>query len=73
MVYRVKRYGKAVPPLASDGERRLFSGSDADLVGDLRALRNLGVSAIDVEVEGNDAVATLANMRRFKDSIFARV
>ncbi len=73
VAYRVKRYGEAVPPVASDGERRLFSGSVADVVADLRALRDLGVSAIDVEVEGPDADATLANMRRFKDTIFARM
>jgi hypothetical protein len=36
-------------------------------------LRDLGVTAIDVEVEGHDADETLANMRRFKDTIFARV
>ena len=48
-------------------------GSDADIVGDLRALRELGVIAIDVEVEGHDEAATLANMRRFKETIFARV
>ncbi|HEX4171933.1 MAG TPA: LLM class F420-dependent oxidoreductase [Acetobacteraceae bacterium] len=73
IVYRVKRYGEAVPPVASDGERRLFSGSDADIVADLRALRDLGVTAIDVEVEGQDEAATIANMRRFKDAIFARI
>ena len=73
VAYRVKRYGEAVPPLASDGGRRLFSGSIADVVADLRALRDLGVSAIDVEVEGPDADATLANMRRFKETIFARM
>jgi probable F420-dependent oxidoreductase len=73
VVYRVKRYGEVVPPVASDGERRLFSGSDADIVGDLRALRDLGVGAIDVEVEGQDETATLANMRRFKETIFARI
>jgi probable F420-dependent oxidoreductase len=73
VVFRVKRYGDAVAPIASDGERRLFSGSDADIVGDLRALAKLGVTAIDVEVEGHDEAATLANMRRFKDTIFARV
>jgi probable F420-dependent oxidoreductase len=73
VVYRVKRYGEVVPPLASDGERRLFSGSDADIVADLRALAELGVTAIDVEVEGPDIAATLANMRRFKETIFARV
>jgi hypothetical protein len=72
-VYRVKRYGDSVPPVASDGERRLFSGAEADIVGDLRALRDLGVTAIDVEVEGGDEATTLANMRRFKETIFARV
>src|ERR1700761_1416173 len=73
VVYRVKRYGHAVSPTASDGERRLFSGSHADIVGDLSALHELGVSAIDVEVEGHDEAATIANMRRFKEEIFARV
>jgi probable F420-dependent oxidoreductase len=73
VVYRVKRYGDVVAPVASDGERRLFSGSDADIVADLRALRDLGVTAIDVEVEGHDADETLANMRQFKDTIFAKV
>jgi probable F420-dependent oxidoreductase len=73
VVYRVKRYGDAVAPVASDGERRLFSGSDADIIDDLRALRDLGVTAIDVEVEGNDEAATIANMQRFRATIFARV
>ena len=73
VVYRVKRYGDVVPPVASDGERRLFSGNDADIVGDLRALRELGVAAIDVEVEGHDEAATIATMRRFKETIFSRV
>ena len=73
VVFRVKRYGGAVAPVGSDGERRLFSGSDTDIVSDLRALAQLGVTAIDVEVEGHDEAATLANMRRFKDTIFARV
>jgi probable F420-dependent oxidoreductase len=73
VVYRVKRYGEAVPPVASDGERRLFSGSVADIVSDLRSLRELGVTAIDVEVEAHDADATIANMRNFKESIFARL
>ena len=72
VVYRVKRYGDAVPPRASDGERRLFSGSVADIVGDLRALRDLGVTAIDVEVEAGDAAATLANMRHFREAVCAR-
>jgi probable F420-dependent oxidoreductase len=73
VVYRVKRYGDVVPPVASNGERRLFSGSDSDIVADLRALRDLGVTAIDVEVEGNDETATIANMQRFRETIFARI
>jgi probable F420-dependent oxidoreductase len=73
VVYRVKRYGDAVAPVASDGERRLFSGGDADILDDLRALRDLGVTAIDVEVEGNDEAATIANMQRFRKTIFARI
>ena len=73
VVYRVKRYGRSVPPVASDKERRLFSGDDADIIADLRALRDLGVTAIDVEVEGHDEVATIAKMRRFKETIFHRI
>jgi probable F420-dependent oxidoreductase len=73
VVYRVKRYGDAVAPVASDGERRLFSGSDGDIVADLRALHGLGVTAIDVEVEGHDETATIANMQRFRETIFARI
>src|ERR1700760_1517092 len=30
--FRVKRYGAPVPPKANNGERRLFSGSEADLI-----------------------------------------
>ena len=73
LTYRVKRYGAAVPPVASDGERRLFSGSDTDLVADLRALRELGVAAIDIDFERPDAAASLAEMRRFHEHIIARV
>ena len=52
VAFRVKRYGAAVPPKASDGERRLFSGSEADLIGDLRALPRAGqhVAAPNVDV-----------------------
>jgi probable F420-dependent oxidoreductase len=73
VVYRVKRYGQAVPPTASDGERRLFSGAAADIVADLRTLRELGVTAIDVEVEGPDEATTIANMHHFRAAIFDRI
>ena len=73
MTYRVKRYGEAVPGTASDGERRLFSGGTADLVGDFRALRDLGVSAVDIDFERPDADASIAEMRRFKETVLARI
>lgn len=73
LTYRVKRYGEAVPDKASDGERRLFSGSAADIVGDFQALRGLGVSAIDIDFERPDPDASLTEMRRFKETVLARL
>jgi hypothetical protein len=69
----VKRTGDAVPPLASDGEHRLFSGSDAALIGDIRALRDLGVTAIDFDFERPDPDAVIAEMRAFRERVLARV
>ena len=57
----------------AEGERRLFSGSDADIAGDLRALRALGVSAVDIDFERPDDEVSLAEMRRFSDEVIARV
>lgn len=66
VVYRVKRLGESVPARASDGERRLFSGSDADMLGDLRALRAAGVTGLDVDIERADADASIAELRRLR-------
>jgi alkanesulfonate monooxygenase SsuD/methylene tetrahydromethanopterin reductase-like flavin-dependent oxidoreductase (luciferase family) len=71
--YRVKRYGAAVPPKASDGERRLFSGSEADLIADLRALRDAGVTAIDIDFGRPSAKEVIAEMRRFKAAVLDKV
>jgi probable F420-dependent oxidoreductase len=73
LTYRIKRYGTALPDRGSDGERRLFSGGDADIAADFRALRELGVRAVDIDVERPDADATLAEMRRFKEQVIARI
>ena len=72
--FRVKRYGAAVPPKATDGERRLFSGSEADIIADFRALKEAGVTAIDVDFGGRpDAAATLAEMRRFREAVIEKI
>jgi probable F420-dependent oxidoreductase len=73
LTYRVKRTGDAVPPNASDGARRLFSGSEAAIIGDVRALRDLGVSAIDFDFERPDADAVIAEMRTFRERVLAKV
>src|SRR5436309_7722730 len=73
LTYRVKRYGDAVPAIASDGNRRLFSGSDADLIADIRTLRDLGVTAIDFDFERPRADDVIAEMRSFRDHVLARV
>ena len=72
LTYRVKRYGDAVAPDASDGNRRLFSGGDAELVADIRALRDLGVAAIDFDFERPQEAAVIAAMRAFRERILAK-
>lgn len=71
--FRVKRYGDAVPPKASDGERRLFSGSDHELIADFRALRDLGVGAIDIDFARPTADALLTEMKRFRVAVIDRI
>ena len=73
VAYRVKRYGAAVPALASNGERRLFSGSEADIIGDFRALRDMGVTAIDIDFGRPDAAAMIAEMRRFRAAVIEKI
>ncbi len=73
LTYRVKRYGDAVPALASDGNRRLFSGSDADIIGDIHALGELGVTAIDFDFERDGRDAVIAEMRGFHERVLAKV
>jgi len=71
--FRVKRYGSAVPPKANDGERRLFSGSEADLIADLRALKKLGVGDIDIDFGRPTADAMLAEMKRFRAAVIEKI
>ena len=73
VAYRVKRYGAAVPPVASNGERRLFSGSEADVIGDFRALHDLGVTAIDIDFGRPDAASVIAEMRRFRAAVIEKI
>ena len=73
LTYRIKRCGRDLPDRASDGERRLFSGSDADLIGDIHALGDLGVTALDFDFERPQEAAVIAEMRSFRERILAKV
>jgi probable F420-dependent oxidoreductase len=73
LAYRVKRYGGRVPLRASDGERRLFSGADADIVQDLRDLERIGVAALDIDIERPDPGTSIAELRRFREQVLSRL
>jgi probable F420-dependent oxidoreductase len=73
IAYRVQRFGPGVPARAGDGERRLFSGGPAELAGDIRAFAELGVTAIDLSFVGRSVEITLADMKRFREEVVARV
>ena len=73
VAFRVKRYGVAVPPLASDGKRRLFSGSEAELIADLRALKAMGVTAIDIDFGRPTTDAVIAEMKRFRKAVIEKI
>jgi hypothetical protein len=62
-----------LPARADDGERRLFSGESADIAGDLRAFRDFGVGHVDFNFDGDTTDAVIANMRRFRDDVLAKV
>jgi probable F420-dependent oxidoreductase len=56
-----------------DGAGEMFTGGAADYAGDIRALQDLGVSAVDVRLFGSTTDATIDNMRRFRNDVMAKV
>jgi probable F420-dependent oxidoreductase len=69
---RFPRYGEGVADKAGDGERRLFSGKAADIVGDTKALEKLGVNCIDTGFDGATVAEILVSMKRFRDEVMAK-
>jgi probable F420-dependent oxidoreductase len=70
--------GPGVKPRGSiEGEAEMFTGSNADWVGDIKALANLGVSAVDVRLFGygpNQSLnGTIDNMKRFRDGVLVKL
>jgi probable F420-dependent oxidoreductase len=72
VVYRVKRHGQPAP-LATDGYRKLFTGTVANTIEDIATLREIGVTAIDFDFEGRDAAKSAADMKKFRDEVLSRI
>lgn len=72
VVYRVKRFAYAAPP-ATDGNRRLFTGTLADTIADTKALKAMGVTAIDFDFEGREAEQSIAAMRAFRGDVMDKL
>ena len=68
VVYRVKRHAQPMP-LATDGNRRLFSGTIADVIEDVQAIKALGVTGLDFDFEMDDADQAIREMRKFREEI----
>jgi probable F420-dependent oxidoreductase len=73
LAFRFPRYGSALPDKAGDGERRLCSGTTADIAADIKALASLGVSAVDLSFGGATVTEMLAEMKRFAGEVMAKV
>ena len=73
LALRCTAYGESIPATAGDGQRRLFSGKNADIAADIRALKEIGVSHLDVGFAGNTVDAMLTEMQRFKKDVLALV
>jgi probable F420-dependent oxidoreductase len=72
VVYRVKRHGQPAP-LATDGYRKLFTGTTANTIEDIAAVRDIGVTAIDFDFEGREAAKSAADMKKFHDEVLSRI
>jgi probable F420-dependent oxidoreductase len=73
LAYRVSSNPEAQPKGTVDGQRKLFTGGAADFAGDIKALRDIGVTSFDFGMFGPSLSATIDNMRRFRDDVVAKV
>jgi alkanesulfonate monooxygenase SsuD/methylene tetrahydromethanopterin reductase-like flavin-dependent oxidoreductase (luciferase family) len=73
LAYRVQKYGPEVPATAGDGERRLFSGTPGQIADDLKALRDLGVVAVDLTFPGVTVEEVIASLRDFRETVMAKL
>jgi probable F420-dependent oxidoreductase len=73
MVYRVSAAPGTLAKTTVDGERKLFTGDAADYVGDIAALRDIGVASVDFGLFSATLDASLGTMRRFRDEVMSKL
>jgi probable F420-dependent oxidoreductase len=61
------------PRASIEGEAEMFTGGDADWVEDIKALKELGVAAVDVRLFRRSPSDTIDTMRRFRDGVLAKL
>ena len=72
VVYRVKRHGQPAPA-ATDGNRKLFTGTVVNTIEDIAAVRDIGVTALDFDFEGRDATKSATDMKKFHEEVLSRI
>jgi probable F420-dependent oxidoreductase len=73
LAYRISSNPEAQPKGTVDGQRKLFTGGTTDYVGDIKALRDAGVTAFDFGLFGTTLAATLDNMKRFREEVMTKL
>ncbi|MBV8168837.1 MAG: LLM class F420-dependent oxidoreductase [Alphaproteobacteria bacterium] len=73
LAYRVQRHGMIEDARADDGERKILAGDNAQIVDDIQQLESLGVSQIDVRLGAASVDQAVANMRKFRDDVMAKL
>jgi probable F420-dependent oxidoreductase len=57
---------------ATDGERKMFTGTTAEVVGDIHALQDLGVTRLDLRAGGSTVDAILGNARQLMGDVLTK-
>src|SRR5580658_7229391 len=73
LAYRISSNAEAQPKGTVDGQRKLFTGGAADFIGDIKALRDAGVTSFDCGLFGPTLGETIDKMRKFRDDVMAKV
>jgi probable F420-dependent oxidoreductase len=72
ITYWAPWYKETQAPVMDDGKRQLFTGSDADVAGDISAFREIGVSSLLFNFARANLAESLAAMERFVAEVLPR-